>query len=571
VIVLGVNAVYHETAAAVVIDGEVVAAVEEERFNRRKHGAEARVDNPHELPADAIRFCLQEAGVDGRDLDAVCYSFDPAMRRDAPPDPHAHVGGWGDPIGEAVFLASLDKVADEMSMVLDSDVSRRLQWIPHHVSHAASSYYRSPFDEAAVLVADGIGERDATVLFLGTGNRLAPIRRFPFPHSVGFLWEKLSKYLGFTEYDACKVMGLAGYGDAIVARERLTRVVQHGKGWYAVDDEVIQFRRDDFDGLARVLGPPGNGERLHGADLAAALQQETNAIMLSLAWSLYQRRPGPALCLAGGVALNCTTNSLVKEAGPFRDVYIPSSPNDAGTAVGAALYYHHQAACGLDASARAQTDRTPSPYLGPQYDDRAIDAALRARGWPGRWSAHPELEAARMVASGRIVGWFQGRMEFGPRALGNRSLLADPRDPDCRNLLNRKVKHREEFRPFAPSVLAERARDWLEIGKPSASYEYMLFACPVRRSKRDLIPAVVHIDGTARAQLVVQESNPLFHRLISQFERLTGVPVILNTSFNDSEPIVCTPDDALDTFLKTGIDAMVLGRFVVEKPWTSPL
>ena len=288
-------------------------------------------------------------------------------------------------------------------------------------------------------------------------------------------------------------------------------------------------------------------------DFAATLQAATNAAVVALLRRLERSVGLERLCVAGGVALNCVTNALIRQASAFSDIFIPSAPHDAGTAIGAALAVH---------CAERGTRPPPSgatPYLGPQFDERKVLAAVKEAGLAPRRSKDAARDAADMIADGNIVGWFQGRMEFGPRALGNRSLLADPRRPDTRAILNRRVKHREDFRPFAPSVLAERADEWFEVGSHLASHEYMLFACPTKAGRGDRIPAVIHHDGTARVQLVRREANPRFHELISRFFARTGVPLVLNTSFNDSEPIVCTPAHAIATFRSTGIDALFMG------------
>jgi carbamoyltransferase len=295
----------------------------------------------------------------------------------------------------------------------------------------------------------------------------------------------------------------------------------------------------------------------HHADIAAALQEATDAAVLALVRRLKRKVPSDNLCIAGGVALNCVTNEVVWKSGEFTNIFIPSAPHDAGTAIGAAMLVH----CGKEKKPPQRGYSTP--YLGPAYSRREILAAVKSAGLKARQSKSPARDAAKMIADGKIVAWFQGRMEFGPRALGNRSLLADPRRPEMRNILNQKVKHREDFRPFAPSVMSEHADDWFETGKHSASHEFMLFAPRVKPDRRDRIPAIVHQDGTARVQLVSRKSNPRFHELISAFHEKTGVPVVINTSFNDSEPIVCTPMDAIVTFRKSGIDALVMDDVVL--------
>jgi carbamoyltransferase len=316
-----------------------------------------------------------------------------------------------------------------------------------------------------------------------------------------------------------------------------------------------------MDRLGAMVGPGRytETEQLlpHHADIAAALQDATDAAVLALVRRLKRKVKSDNLCLAGGVALNCVTNEVVWKSGEFANIFIPSAPHDAGTAIGAAMLVH-----GAKDNKPLQRGYS-TPYLGPAFSRRDILAAVKSAGLKARQSKSPARDAARMIADGKIVAWFQGRMEFGPRALGNRSLLADPRRPEMRNILNQKVKHREDFRPFAPSVMAEHADDWFETGKHSASHEFMLFAPRVKSDRRDRIPAIVHQDGTARVQLVSRKSNPRFHELISAFHARTGVPVVINTSFNDSEPIVCTPMDAIVTFRKSGIDALVMDDVVL--------
>lgn len=603
--ILGINSAYHENSAALIVDGQVRCAVEEERFNRIKHATEARVDNPHELPIESIRYCLEQGNLQPADLDAICFSFDPELRRQGwAIDPYALPNDWGHPEGEATFYNALLKVPAAVSDLLQMDLASRFHWVPHHMAHAASAYYPSTFDPAGILVIDGIGEDATALLAYGQGTQIEIIQRISMPNSLGFLWEKFSKFLGFSEYDASKVMGLAGYGNPETYRAHFAEFLRYnGDGTFFVDNDLLQFRRPNFDRLLAQFGPidrldaPGQSQK--GRDIAATLQSVTNDILLALATHLHAQHPSDALCMAGGVVLNCTSNWFVKEEGPYQQVYIPSAPNDAGTAIGAALYHyytqpsatimHHGTGHAImhHGTGHAMVDdgmghgvinngtgqppsvRTvavmPHPYTGPSFDDADFLQLLEKQPRPYRKSANVAQEAAALIAGGKIVAWFQGAMELGPRALGNRSLLADPRNANMREVLNRKVKHREIFRPFAPSVLEEHAGDWFEIGKFSESYRYMLYACPVHEAKINQIPAVVHIDDTARIQTVAREINPIYHQLISHFHVLTGVPLVLNTSFNDSEPIVCTPQDALNTFNKTQIDVLVLGDYIVER------
>jgi carbamoyltransferase len=356
-------------------------------------------------------------------------------------------------------------------------------------------------------------------------------------------------------------MGLAAYGNPATFRRQFEQILRVGKEDYAVDPAYIGFHGDKIEKLGEMVGPGRfmESEQLlpHHADIAAALQEATDAAVLALVRRLKRKVRSDNLCIAGGVALNCVTNEVVRKSGEFANIFIPSAPHDAGTAIGAAMLVH-------GAKEKKPLQRGYStPYLGPAYSRREILAAVKSAGLKARQSKSPARDAARMIADGKIVAWFQGRMEFGPRALGNRSLLADPRRPEMRDILNQKVKHREDFRPFAPSVMAEHADDWFETGGHSASHEFMLFAPRVKPDRRDRIPAIVHQDGTARVQLVSRKSNPRFHELISAFHARTGVPVVINTSFNDSEPIVCTPMDAIVTFRKSGIDALVMDDVVL--------
>ncbi|MFD9545128.1 carbamoyltransferase [Streptomyces sp. NPDC060022] len=558
--VLGINCVYHESSAAIIVDGSVIAAAEEERFNRVKHAKPASVDTADIMPVASIAFCLEAAGLRPEDIDQVACSFDVELRKSSfELDPLSKPGDWGSAEGERLFTAAVERVPDAVSAALGVDVTDRFVWVPHHVAHAASAYYPCGDGDATVLVVDGIGESATAMLGGGAGTTLQRIDQLAYPNSVGFVWEKLSDFLGFSPYDASKVMGLAAYGNPQKFSDAMARVA--GAGLPEVHSSIFEFRLDGFAGLESVFGPhrrPGDPLEQHHLDVAAALQDWNDHTILSLAERAYELHPSSTLAYSGGVALNCTTNSLLKEKGPFSHVYIPSAPHDAGTAVGAALWAYYR-------STDTMAPVSDSPYTGPEYGDDAILAAFGEAGVEARRSDDIAYEVAQRIANGQVIGWFQGKMEVGPRALGNRSLVADPRDPGMRDMLNRKVKHREDFRPFAPSVLEERARDWFEMGRESESYRYMLYTCPVRPERADQIPAVLHTDGTSRVQTVSVRDNPRYHRLISCFEAATGVPMVLNTSFNDSEPIVCSPRDALATFAGTRIDAVAIGDFIASR------
>jgi carbamoyltransferase len=552
--VLGINSVYHESAAALLVDGKLVVAAEEERFNRIKHAKSAEFDNPHQLPERAIRFCLKHAGLTARDIHHVAFSFDPRMRQ------KQYRAEWWDPRLEETFRLRLGTVRGTIEELLGRSLGPKLHFVHHHMAHHASAYFPSGFDRAAILAIDGIGETAGSSLAKAVGTRIQAIETFEYPHSIGFLWEVFSGYLGFSHYDASKVMGLAAYGNPEVFRQKFQSVLRSDQDNYGVAPEMLGYHPDKFTTMRAMFGPPRdeNAEMLpRHADIAAALQEATDTAVMALVRRIKRRVPFDNLCIAGGVALNCVTNEVVRRSGEFSNVFIPSAPHDAGTAIGAALAVH------VAKEKRPPQRGYSTPYLGPAFKRSDILAAVKSAGLTARRSKSPGRDAADMIVDGKIVAWFQGRMEFGPRALGNRSLLADPRRPEMRDILNQKVKHREDFRPFAPSVLAEHAEEWFDVGAKLASHEFMLFACDVKPDRRDRIPAVVHKDGSARVQLVSRKLNPRFHELISHFHAKTGVPVVVNTSFNDSEPIVCTPTDAIVTFRKSGIDALIMDDVVL--------
>ncbi|WP_298110365.1 carbamoyltransferase C-terminal domain-containing protein [Bradyrhizobium sp.] len=552
--VLGINSVYHESAAAVLVDGKLVAAVEEERFNRIKHGKEASFDNPHQLPERAIRHCLKTAGLSARDIHHVGFSFDPRRRR------KSYRAEWWDPRLEETFRLRVAQVPGALDELLGRTLGKRLHFVSHHLAHAASAYFPSGFDRAAILTIDGIGETAGASLAKAVGAEVKEIEVFDYPHSIGFLWEVFSSYLGFSHYDASKTMGLAAYGNPAVYRETFHSILRAEKENYGIAQDVLGSHPNQAATMEKMFGPPRqpDSEFLpRHADIAASLQEATDAAVMALVRRIKRMVPVENLCIAGGVGLNCVANEVVQKSGEFANLFIPSAPHDAGTAIGAAFMAH------VDTQKKPPQRGYSTPYLGPSFKRREILEAVKAAGLKARQSKSPARDAAKMIADGKIVAWFQGRMEFGPRALGNRSLLADPRRPEMRDILNQKVKHREDFRPFAPSVLSEHADEWFDVGPRSASHEFMLFTPRVKSDKLNRIPAVVHKDGTARVQLVSRKLNPRYHELISCFHELTGVPIVVNTSFNDSEPIVCTPTDAIVTFRKSGIDALIMDDVVL--------
>ena len=586
-LILGINCAYHESAAALVRDGQVAFAIEEERLTRTKHAKTALVTNPDQLPWNAIRACLTaEPGAALSDLDAIAYSLAPGRRL-------ALIGGdpYGidDPMafgtrgGEEEFNRRVLGLPRMLARAAgDESLARRFHFVPHHRAHAASAFYASPFRRAAVLVVDGIGESSTAWLGRGSPAGLEEIEEVPYPHSIGMLWERVAVYLGFTEFDACKVMGLAAFGDPgrfAAEYDRLFRIVRRDEGSsghdgppFEIDATLARLRAGDVNGLESLFGAKralGEGPGLKRfADVAAGLQRRTEEAILALARRLARASGERDLVYAGGVALNCIANARLEREGPFRSLSILGAAHDAGTAIGAALEIAYQSNDSLRHNRRPVPDGLCA-FLGPSYDHAAIDAATAQWGVPAQKIDNPARLAASLVADGQIVGWFQGRMEFGPRALGNRSLLADPRRPEVRDALNERIKHREPFRPFGASVLTQDAHDWFTIPdrRPGAvsCRDLMLLAYPVRPERASKIPAVLHHDGTCRVQMVNGERSPLFHALITRFRELTGVPMVLNTSFNDQEPLVATPDDALKTFASTRIDALFLGDRLVRQ------
>ncbi len=578
-LVLGINAAYHESAAAIVRDGVVVMSVEEERLSRRKHAKDARVDNADQLPWRAIELCLAAASASLGDVDRIAYSLQPGVRTAmAGVDPYAleDSDGWGSEVGERAFDERVRAVPSLLAARADDPaVTERVRFVPHHRAHAALAYRAGPFDAAAVLVLDGIGELATGWLGRARDGRLERIEDIAYPHSLGMLWEQMSTYLGFGTYEAGTVMGLAAYGDPDRFSEAMTRLLRvpcPSGGTLASDtppflvDPMLARFRGGLAGLVSLFGP---ARRAHEspvtvgrfADVAAALQHQTERALLATARRLAQGG-ATRLVYAGGVALNCVANARLERDGPFAELFIPGPAHDGGTALGAALEL-----AGVAPGASEYCGPMSAVLLGPAYDTRAIDEALGDAQLTARHVAGPASVAAERIAAGELVGWFQGRAELGPRALGNRSLLADPRSVRSREALNARVKQRESFRPFAASCLAAEASAWFHMpdDRPGAqaSRGSMLLAYPVRAERAEQIPAVVHVDGTCRIQTVHRAQQPLYHRLIERFAALTNVPMVLNTSFNQSEPIVCSPRDAIDSFRRAGLDALIMGDRLV--------
>ena len=581
-LVLGINAAYHQSSAAICRGTELLFAVEEERFSRIKHAKPARVDNPDELPWKAIEACCAAGSTTLAELDGIGYSLLPGRRSATVGlDPYGlPLGAFGTVEGEDRFdaaVCALPRLLAERAG--DPAVAERVHFVAHHRAHGREVFFGSGWQKCAVLVVDGIGESATAWLGVGEGDALRQLEEVPYPHSLGLLWERIACYCGFGEYGAPKVMGLAGYGDPERFAAPMAELLQVPGAAadgppFRVDAVRARLRAGDVVGLEKLFGPrreldladPLDASRF--ADLAAALQLRTEEALLATAQRLAQRSGSTSMAYSGGVALNCVANARLEREGPFDALYISAAAHDAGTAVGAAL----EVALSLGAHREAAHCAARRPFCGPSYDASAQRAALVAEGLAGEALSFGLLveRVVELLQQGKLVGWFDGALELGPRALGHRSLLADPRDPQLRERLNARIKYRESFRPFAASLLVEELHHWFEIPErtpgAAASRELMILAYPLRAERRAQVPAVVHVDGTCRVQTVEVEREPRYHALLARFFARTGVPLLLNTSFNDREPIVCSPSDAVATFLRTGIDALVLGDHLVERP-----
>jgi carbamoyltransferase len=572
--ILGLNAYHGDAAAALVVDGELVAAAEEERFNRVKHVAG--------FPTEAARWCLAEGGIDAGRLDHVAVSR----------DPRANVGQkllrtirHG---ASARYLkarlqnaAKIRDVRTALAAALEIDpaaLPAQVHNVEHHQAHVASAFFVSPFDDAAILSVDGFGDFCSTMTAVGHDNGFEVLDRVLFPHSLGIFYAALTQWLGFPEYgDEGKVMGLAPYGDPGADLKAMRDVLLTNGDLFALnldyfthDKEGVDMTWDEgsprigriySDKLVETFGPArerGAEITSHHENVAAALQKRLEEVYLHVVDRLHERTGMTSLCLAGGVALNAVANGRIRPETPFEHLYVQPAAGDSGTAVGAAYYVWNQAL----RQPRGFVMR--HAYTGPEYSDEAYASAITSAGLAAERLDDDALfpSVAERIAAGEVVGWFQGRMEFGPRALGHRSIVADPRSAVMKDVLNARIKHRESFRPFAPSILAEATGDWFEQDYESP---FMVLVYKTRHEKLGELAAVNHVDDTGRLQTVERDVEPRYYRLIEEFGRVTGVPVVLNTSFNENEPIVMTPDEAVQTFLKTRMDVLVLGNYVLRR------
>ena len=571
--IIGLNAYHGDASAALVVDGQLVAAVEEERFNRVKHWAG--------FPGESIRWCLQQAGLKAADVDHVAISFDPRAnlwRRLGFVATH-----W--PSMSAILdrlrrqgktLALEDQFAAAVGVSRDR-IKAQFHRIEHHQTHVAAGFLISPFEEAAVLSVDGMGDFTSTLTAHARGNDWAEFDRVYFPHSIGFLYTAITMYLGFPYYgDEYKVMGLAPYGEPEFADffRRMIRpkgdTFELNLDYFTHHKKGVQMSWNDgapiiepfySQKLIDELGPVRDRKEPMTSrhdNIAKSLQVVTEEIIMHLLNRLHAKTRSENVCMTGGVAMNSVANGKITSQTPFKNVYIPAGAADNGTSFGAAFYvWNHRLK-------KPRTFVQDHAYWGcSSTNDEAI-AAAKAAGVPYEVLDQEALvdRATDLMINGNVVGWFQGAMEFGARALGNRTLLADPRRTDMRDIINLRIKFREKFRPFAPSILEEHVGEWFEINEPTP---YMEKVFPIRREKHAVIPAVTHVDGSGRLQTVSKRSNPLYHRLISRFHEKTGVPIVLNTSLNENEPIVRTPAEAISCFLRTDMDVIVIGSVLIDR------
>jgi len=570
---LGINAVFHDSSACIIKNGILLAAAEEERFTHVKHGKRPIPFSTYELPYHAIDYCLKIAGINLKDVDHIAYSFDPYLlipedQKNSPSisipfkevDVVAESNNASNP-WDNLFLSSIinaprmlvDGYPHHLQNRFKDCTTNDWEWhfVEHHISHAASAYLPSPFTKAAVMTLDGRGELATTTYNIGEGNNLIRLSEVKMPHSLGLLYERLTTYLGFLHSsDEYKVMALASYGKPEFIKDFDEIIQLKENGQYSIENERFEERF----GKSRTKDDPFTS---HHFNIAHSLQHVLEEKVLEITGWLYKETKLENLCLAGGVALNCVLNARIRDRGPFRNIWVQPASGDSGTALGAAMW--------IDSQQRKSTEKDDimtHAYWGPEYSDAEIEKFLKWAKVPYTKMNDVASETADILAEDKIIGWFQGRMEFGPRALGSRSILASPIHPEMQNRLN-EVKDREDFRPVAPVVLEEDAAEWFSGAQESP---YMLFIYDVSKDKADQIPAVRHVDGTARIQTINEAQHPQYYDLLKAFKKKTGVPVLVNTSFNTlGKPIVCSPRDAIECFWTSPFDALVIGSYLIEK------
>lgn len=590
--ILGISCFYHDSAACLVQDGEIVAAVQEERFTRKKHD--------FEFPLNSINWCLSQAQISVNDIDFIVFYDKPLVKFERILETMLVYA----PRGLRQFIQAMplwlkQKLWIPEIIKKELNYQGKILFAAHHESHAASAFYPSPFKEAAFLTIDGVGEWDTAGIGIGRDKDLKIIKTLDFPHSLGLLYSTFTYYTGFKvnsgEY---KLMGLAPYGEPKYVNlilENLIDVKQDGSFKLNMDYfgycDSLKMTNRRFEKLFN--GPPRKPEtviRQRDMDLAASIQKVTQDIMLRQAGYVHKLTGLDKLCLAGGVALNCVANGMILRQGPFKDVWIQPASSDAGGALGAALLVWHKF---LNNPRYADDihDKQKASFLGPAYQDSEIQGFLNKEGAPYKKLSYADIPAcvSDLLMERKVVGWFQGKLEFGPRALGARSIIGDPRDPQMQSRMNLKIKFRESFRPFAPTILKEKVSDWFDLDRESP---YMLLVAPLRaekrialteeekklmgfdrlKVKRSLIPAVTHVDYSARIQTIKREDHPLYYDLIKAFSEKSGCPLIINTSFNvRGQPLVCSPQDAFKCFMRTEMDFLIMGCYLLDKQQQTPL
>lgn len=589
--VLGISCFYHDAAAALLKDGQLLAAAEEERFTRKKHD--------YAFPNDAIEYCMHYAGISHKDLDYVVFYEKPFLKFERVLLTTLHTFPWSYRVFREAMISWLFEKLWIKSLIKDklNVEDSRILFTEHHLSHAASAFLVSPFEEAAILTVDGVGEWTTASLGVGKGTEIKLTKEIRFPHSIGLLYSAFTAFLGFEVNEGeYKVMGMAPYGKPHYTDKiyKLVRVAQDGS--FSLDMDYFCYhysthksfsprfeglfgspRRPDAPFFTAATGYPGYfgdkpsdyearcKENQYYADIAASIQKVTEEILLNMANSLHRKTGQKRLCMAGGVALNSVANARILKETPFEELYVQPAAGDGGGAVGAAFYAYN---CLLNKPRSFVMDHA---YWGREYNHEEVRRFLTDNNIPHQYIADEKKlldTTVEYLLQGKVVGWYQGRFEWGPRALGNRSILADPRREDMKDIVNTKIKFREPFRPFAPSVLSEHVKDFFDLPQAHKHYpaRFMLLVVTVKEDKRKIIPAVTHADGTGRLQIVEKDTNPLYYKLIRTFGDKTGVPILLNTSFNlRGEPIVNTPANAFSTFSKSEMDVLVMDRFVVTK------
>ncbi len=589
--ILGVSCYYHDAAAALLHHGALVAAAEEERFSRVKHD--------YGFPKNAIRFCLDQAGIEGRDLDYVVFFEKPFRKFDRilMTALQTYPQSWK-VFRESMISWMIDKLWVGSTLQTELGVSKeKVLFCEHHLSHAASAYLCSPFDEAAILTVDGVGEWVTATYGIGHGSDIRLLKQIEFPHSIGLLYSAFTAFLGFEVNEGeYKVMGMAPYGVPRYVDKVWKLVKQNRDGSFSLDMDYFCFhhstdqtynrkfvalfgeprpRKLQFftkeTGFPKYFGePPGNYNELcdlnqHYADVAASIQRVTEELLLNMANHLYRETGLKQLCIAGGVGLNSVANTRILNETPFEQLFVQPSAGDGGGALGAALWAYNSLL------GKPRNFSMQHVYWGRSNSEAEISDFLRQNAIPFRYfDDDNELldQVVERLMQGKVIGWSQGRFEWGPRALGSRSIIADPRNPEMKDIVNAKIKFREPYRPFAPSVLAESAEKYFDLSGAQSHHpaRYMLYVVPVRENQRNTLPAITHVDGSGRLQTVFRDQSPRYYRLIERFGQATGVPVVLNTSFNlKGDPIVNTPANAFDTFSKSEMDNLVLENFLVEK------